>query len=136
MTTTTNSGTPGSTPGSSSLPGTAGQGAPVTLSLLAPLSGVIVPLDEVPDEAFSGRLAGDGASVDPLSDRLVAPCDARVRQVHRAGHAVTLDAAGLEIIIHIGLDTVNLKGEGFRPAVQAGDTVRAGDTLIRFDADQ
>ena len=106
-----------------------------TLTLLAPLSGVIVSLDDVPDEAFSQRLAGDGASIDPTSDRLVAPCDGEVRQVHRAGHAVTLDAAGLEIIIHIGLDTVNLKGEGFAPAVKAGDRVRAGDALIRFDGD-
>jgi len=105
------------------------------LTLLAPLAGVIVPLDRVPDETFAQRLVGDGVSLDPLSARLLAPCDGRIAQVHRAGHALTLDARGLEIMIHIGLDTVNLKGEGFTPLVKAGDTVRAGDPLIDFDAD-
>lgn len=106
-----------------------------SLTLLAPLSGVIVPLDAVPDPVFAQRLAGDGVSIDPLSDRVLAPCDARVLQVHRAGHALTLSAADLEIIIHVGLDTVKLKGEGFTALVKAGDQVRTGDPLITFDAD-
>ena len=105
------------------------------LTLVAPVSGVVVPLDQVPDPVFAKRLAGDGIAIDPLSDEIVAPCEADVRQVHRAGHAVTLDAAGLEIVIHVGLDTVQLKGEGFRPLVKAGDRVRAGEPLLRFDAD-
>ena len=105
------------------------------LTLVAPVSGVVVPLDQVPDPVFAQRLAGDGIAIDPLSDEIVAPCEADVRQVHRAGHAVTLDAAGLEIVIHVGLDTVQLKGEGFRPLVKAGDRVRAGEPLLRFDAD-
>src|SRR5688572_1687086 len=102
---------------------------------MAPLSGVIVPLDQVPDPVFAQRLAGDGVSLDPISQRLLAPCDARIIQVHRAGHALTLSAAGLEIMIHIGLDTVNLKGTGFTTSVKAGDEVRSGDPLITFDAD-
>jgi len=106
-----------------------------TLILLSPLSGVIVPLDRVPDAVFAQRLAGDGVSLDPLSDRVLAPCDARVLQVHRANHAATLSARGLEIVIHVGLDTVNLKGEGFRALVKAGDDVRAGQPLLAFDAD-
>lgn len=105
------------------------------LTLLAPVSGIIVPLDEVPDPVFSQRLAGDGVSIDPLSEQIVAPCDALVLQMHRAGHAVTLKAAGLEIIIHVGLDTVNLRGEGFHPLVKAGDRVSAGEPLLQFDAD-
>jgi phosphoenolpyruvate-protein phosphotransferase len=105
------------------------------LILLAPLSGIIVPLDRVPDAAFAQRLVGDGASIDPLSDRVLAPCDARVVQVHRAHHALTLAAHGLEIIIHVGLDTVQLKGEGFTALVREGDVVRAGDALLSFDAD-
>ena len=118
----------------SSSGGAAAAGPPV-LRLRAPLSGVLVPLDDVPDAAFAQRLAGDGISIDPMSDVLVAPCDAQVVMVHRAGHALTLAAAGLEIIIHIGLDTVDLKGQGFTPVVRAGDKVRTGDPLIRFDAD-
>src|SRR5688572_4446434 len=70
-----------------------------------------------------------------MSSELVAPCDARVVQVHSANHALTLAAAGLEIVIHIGLDTVKLKGRGFTPQVKAGDTVRAAQPLITFDAD-
>ena len=106
-----------------------------TLTLMAPVSGILVPLDDVPDPAFAQRLAGDGVSIDPLSDTVVAPCDARVRHVHRAAHAVTLETHGLEIVIHVGLDTVQLRGEGFTPLVKGGSTVRMGDPLIRFDAD-
>src|SRR5262252_3382955 len=105
------------------------------LTLVSPISGVVVPLDAVPDPAFAQRLAGDGLSIDPLSDLVVAPCDAHVRLVHRAGHAVTIEALGLEIVIHIGLDTVALRGEGFHPLVKNGDSVRAGDPLLRFDLD-
>ena len=108
---------------------------PRTFALLAPVSGVLVPLDEVPDPAFAQRLAGDGVSIDPLGDTIVSPCDAEVRHVHRAGHAVTLVVHGLEIIIHVGLDTVGLKGEGFTPLVKGGESVRVGDPLIRFDTD-
>jgi phosphoenolpyruvate-protein phosphotransferase len=106
-----------------------------TLTLVAPVSGIIVPLDRLPDPVFAQRLAGDGVAIDPLDQRLVAPCDARVLQVHRAGHAVTLSTAGIEIIIHIGLDTVKLNGKGFSSSVKAGDEVRTGDPLITFDAD-
>ncbi|MDQ6827301.1 MAG: phosphoenolpyruvate--protein phosphotransferase [Gemmatimonadota bacterium] len=106
-----------------------------SLTMLAPLSGIVVPLDRVPDPAFAQRMVGDGMAIDPLSDRVLAPCDARVMQVHRANHAVTLSALGLEIIIHVGLDTVMMKGEGFTPLVRVGDEVRAGDPLLAFDAD-
>lgn len=108
---------------------------PKTLTLVAPLSGIVVKLDDVPDAVFAQRMVGDGVSVDPVSQTLLAPCDARVIQVHRAGHALTLSAAGLEIVIHVGLDTVELKGHGFTPVVKAGDEVRTGDTLLTFDAD-
>ncbi|MBA3497615.1 MAG: PTS glucose transporter subunit IIA, partial [Gemmatimonadales bacterium] len=106
-----------------------------SVTLLAPLSGVVVPLDQVPDPAFAHRLAGDGVALEPLDQRVVAPCDARVLHVHRAGHALTLSASGLEILIHVGLDTVTLNGQGFDPRVKAGDEVRTGDLLLTFDAD-
>jgi phosphoenolpyruvate-protein phosphotransferase len=105
------------------------------LIIVAPLSGIIVPLERVPDPAFAERLVGDGVSIDPMSDRVLAPCDARVLQVHRAHHAVTLSARGLEIIIHVGLDTVMLNGEGFTALAKGGDMVRTGDPLLSFDAD-
>jgi multiphosphoryl transfer protein len=104
-------------------------------TIFAPFSGILVPLADVPDPAFAQRLAGDGVAIDPLDQRVVAPCDARVLQVHRAGHALTLSAFGLEILIHIGLDTVKLKGKGFKARVKGGDEIRKGDELMTFDAD-
>jgi phosphocarrier protein FPr len=106
-----------------------------SLTLLAPLSGLVVPLEQVPDPAFAKRLAGDGLALDPLDHCVVAPCDARVLHVHRAGHALTLSASGLEILVHVGLETVALNGRGFKPRVKAGDEVRAGDLLLTFDPD-
>ncbi len=106
-----------------------------TLALLAPVTGIVVPLDDVPDPAFAGRLVGDGISIDPLDGVVVAPCDAEVRQVHPSGHAVTLLADGLELVLHVGVDTVLLRGDGFTPAVRAGVRVAAGTPLLRFDVD-
>ena len=106
------------------------------LQLLAPLSGQVWPLERIPDPVFAQKMVGDGLSIDPTDAVLLAPCDAEVISVHAAGHAVTLLAAdGAEILLHIGIDTVALKGEGFRPRVKAGDQVRAGAALIEFDLD-
>ncbi len=97
---------------------------------------MVVPLDSVPDPVFAQRLVGDGVSIDPTSTILLAPCDGTVTQVHRAGHAVTLQTLhGLEIMMHIGLDTVELNGRGFTPQVRAGQQVLMGQALIAFDAD-
>jgi phosphocarrier protein FPr len=104
--------------------------------LLAPLSGPLVPLDRVPDPVFAQKLVGDGVSIDPVSNTLRAPCDAEVLFVHPAGHAVNLKTDdGLEVLTHVGLDAVTLKGEGFLPHVKAGQHVRAGDPLIDFSPD-
>ncbi|HEY6360490.1 MAG TPA: phosphoenolpyruvate--protein phosphotransferase, partial [Vicinamibacterales bacterium] len=109
---------------------------PMRLELKAPLSGVVVPLDDVPDPVFAGRMVGDGVSIDPVTASLTAPCDGRVVLIHSAAHAVTLASPqGVEILMHVGLDTVQLKGRGFTARVRAGDDVRAGDVLIDFDAD-
>ena len=104
--------------------------------LLAPLSGPVVPIDRVPDPVFAQKLVGDGVSIDPVSSTLRAPCDADVLLVHAAGHAVNLRTPdGLELLLHVGLDSVLLKGEGFLPRVKAGQRVRAGDALIEFAPD-
>jgi phosphocarrier protein FPr len=109
---------------------------PMRLVLKAPLSGVVVPLDEVPDPVFAQRMVGDGLSIDPVTASLVAPCDGRVVQIHSAAHAVTLASThGVEILMHVGIDTVQLKGRGFTARVKTGDVVRTGDVLIDFDAD-
>lgn len=106
------------------------------LVLTAPLKGWIAPLDETPDAVFAERMLGDGLAIDPLDSTLHAPCDAVVTTVHRARHAVTLRAAnGAEILIHVGLETVALNGEGFSVFVKEGQSVKAGDRLLGFDLD-
>ncbi len=109
--------------------------AAVLLELRAPVSGVLVPLDEVPDSVFAGRLAGDGIAIDPTSSVLVAPLAGTVTQLHPAHHALAVTSdQGLEVLLHVGLDTVELKGVGFRPRVALGDRVAAGQPLVAFDA--
>lgn len=106
------------------------------LKLLAPLSGVVWPLERVPDPVFAQKMVGDGISIDPVDATLIAPCDGEVVTLHPAGHALTLRTAeGLEVLMHIGIDTVTLKGEGFRPQVKMGDKVTSGASLIEFDLD-
>ena len=81
-------------------------------------------------------MVGDGVSIDPTDGLLSRRCDGEVVALHAAGHAVTLRTAeGAEVLMHIGIDTVALKGEGFQPRVKAGDHVRAGEPLIAFDLD-
>jgi phosphoenolpyruvate-protein phosphotransferase len=106
------------------------------LKLLAPLSGQVWALERIPDPVFAQKMVGDGLSIDPTDAVLVAPCDGEVISLHAAGHAVTLRTpAGAEVLLHIGIDTVALKGQGFQPRVKNGDTVRAGAPLIEFDLD-
>jgi phosphocarrier protein FPr/phosphocarrier protein len=93
-------------------------------------------LDAVEDPVFAGRMLGDGLAIDPTGPELRAPCDGRVVNIHAAGHAVTLRTeSGAEILIHIGLETVGLKGEGFSRHVLDGQDVRRGDLLIEVDLD-
>jgi len=106
------------------------------IALVAPLSGRLVPIEQVPDPVFAQKMVGDGVSIDPTSQTLCAPCDGEVIQLHPAHHALTIKTAeGLEVLMHIGLDTVTLRGKGFTPHVKVGDRVHAGDPLIGFDAD-
>jgi multiphosphoryl transfer protein len=106
------------------------------ITLVAPLTGPVVPLALVPDPVFSEGLFGDGIGVDPLVGRLVAPCDGTVAHLARTGHAVTLlTAEGAQVLVHIGIDTVELNGKGFAPKVEQGAQVRRGDLLIEFDLD-
>jgi len=106
------------------------------LEILSPLSGQVWPLERVPDPVFAQKLVGDGLSIDPTDAVLVAGCDGEVIAIHAAGHAVTLlTPVGIEVLMHVGIDTVNLKGDGFRPLVKKGDLVRAGTPLIEFDLD-
>ena len=106
------------------------------LTLGAPLSGPVLALRSVPDPVFASGAMGDGIAIDPLNDTLHAPCAGQVIQVARTGHAITLRAAnGAELLLHLGLDTVELQGEGFALLVKEGQQVRAGQPLLRVDLD-
>lgn len=109
---------------------------PRTVKLLAPLSGILVPIEAVPDPVFAKKMVGEGISIDPLSAVLVAPIDGEVVNVQPALHAVTIRTdEGLEILLHIGLDTVRMGGKGFHARVRAGQQVHVGDELIAFELD-
>jgi len=104
------------------------------LVLAAPLGGWLTSLDEVSDPVFAGRILGDGFAIDPIDGVLAAPFDGVVTSIHRARHAVTLRAdGGAEVLMHIGLDTVALKGDGFEVLVEEGARVAAGDPLVAFE---
>ncbi|MFJ3155718.1 phosphoenolpyruvate--protein phosphotransferase [Pseudomonas protegens] len=106
------------------------------LQLLAPLSGVLLPLDQVPDPVFSSRVIGDGVCIDPTSQTLCAPLSGVVSNLQHSGHAVSITGEqGQQVLMHIGLDTVNLAGKGFTCLVEEGQQVSAGQPLIEFDAD-
>ncbi len=106
------------------------------LKILAPLSGQIWPLERIPDPVFAQKMVGDGLSIDPASALLVSPCDGEVIGLHAAGHALTLRTpGGVELLMHVGIDTVTLKGEGFTSRVKSGDIVHTGAPLIEFDID-
>ncbi len=105
------------------------------LTFLAPVSGIVMPITDVPDPTFAEKMLGDGIAVDPTGELLVAPVAGTVTNLHKSHHALTLTTAeGCEVLMHIGLETVLLKGQGFTPRIKEGDRVKTGDPLIAFDA--
>jgi len=108
----------------------------MTGTVASPLSGWLTDLSAVPDPVFAERMLGDGVAIDPTEGMVRAPFDGRIVTLHPARHAVTLESdAGAVVLIHIGLETVALDGEGFTALVAEGDRVRRGDPLIAFDLD-
>jgi phosphoenolpyruvate-protein phosphotransferase len=106
------------------------------ITIASPLAGWCLPLAEVPDPVFAQAMAGDGLAIDPTEGVLLAPCDGEIVPMKDARHAVTVrHASGIEILAHVGIDTVELHGAGFELLVAAGDRVRAGDALLRLDLD-
>ncbi|MCM2973682.1 phosphoenolpyruvate--protein phosphotransferase [Larsenimonas suaedae] len=106
------------------------------LTLTAPVDGIVVPLDQVPDPVFSGETLGPGIALDPLGNTLHAPCSGVIVQCARTRHAVTLrDGHGLEWLLHLGIDTVALDGEGIDLLVREDQAVSEGDPLCTYDID-
>ena len=108
-----------------------------TRTLYSPLNGIAIPLSEVKDETFAGEVLGKGMAVTPSEGVVKAPCDAEVSMVFDTKHAIGLTAEnGLELLIHVGLNTVELEGKYFTVHVNDGDKVQKGQTLITFDIDK
>lgn len=107
-----------------------------SIEIKAPISGEAVPLAQVPDETFAGGHMGNGIAIKPSEGILKAPFDARVAHIVKSSHAVILEhSSGMQLLLHIGIDTVSLKGNGFVSHISSGDEVKAGQTLIEFDLD-
>lgn len=103
-------------------------------NLKSPLSGKVLPLSDVPDKVFSSGAMGKGLAIDPEKGELIAPADGEITTIFPTGHAVGLTTKdGIEILMHIGMDTVELEGQGFETFVKQGDQVKAGDLLVQFD---
>ena len=104
------------------------------MSLLAPLSGQAVPLEQVPDDVFSQKILGDGIAIIPTDGKIYAPVDGEIATVAETLHAYGFTSEdGLEILVHVGLDTVGLKGRGFKSYVKPGDKVKQGDLIAEVD---
>jgi PTS system glucose-specific IIA component len=103
-------------------------------AIYAPMSGAIVPIDQVPDPVFSGRMLGDGLAILPSSGDVLAPFDGEVVSLFPTGHAIGLMSnTGVECLIHVGMDTVELNGTGFSAKVKQGDKVKKGQLLIKAE---
>ncbi|HHF3673044.1 TPA: PTS glucose transporter subunit IIA [Haemophilus influenzae] len=104
------------------------------VEIYAPISGEIVNIEDVPDVVFSEKIVGDGVAVRPIGNKIVAPVDGVIGKIFETNHAFSMESKeGVELFVHFGIDTVELKGEGFTRIAQEGQSVKRGDTVIEFD---
>ena len=101
--------------------------------IACPVKGTVVPVSEVKDEVFASKEMGDGVGIIPQDGNVYAPFDGTIEALFPTGHAIGLAANDVSLLIHIGIDTVELNGEGFSPKVKQGDCVKKGDLLVSFD---
>lgn len=114
--------------------GSKSENVPVMLG--APAKGTFVAMEQVPDEVFSQGIMGVCCGIDPAEGKVYAPADGRISQLTDTLHAVGMEAFGMEILIHVGVDTVEMGGDGFSNAVTAGQDVKKGDLLLTMDIDK
>src|ERR671915_2079228 len=108
------------------------------MEIQAPVSGRAVPLSEVPDEVFAQGMAGEGGAIVPAqSGEAVAPASGTLVKLFEGGHSFGIETDdGVELIVHVGLDTIELRGAGFEKVATEGDRVEAGQPIVRFDLDE
>ena len=106
------------------------------INIMSPLTGEAIDISQVSDQVFSQKMLGDGIAINPTHGTVVSPCSGKVILVFPTNHAIGIQSKeGIEILIHLGLDTVELRGKGFRRLVNEGDKVKPGDKLIEMDMD-
>ncbi|GGB34465.1 PTS glucose transporter subunit IIA [Oceanisphaera marina] len=104
------------------------------IDIFAPLSGELVAIEEVPDVVFAEKIVGDGIAIKPSGNKMVAPCNGTIGKIFETNHAFSIESdSGIELFVHFGIDTVELKGEGFTRVATEGQQVKVGDTIIEFD---
>lgn len=109
---------------------------PVVATLVAPVSGKVVAIEDVPDEAFASKAVGDGLAILPSGSTVVSPLSGTVVKIFATHHAFCLESeCGAEVVVHMGLDTVALEGNGFRCLITEGDSVVAGQPILEMDLD-
>ena len=105
-----------------------------TIDIMAPVTGEIIAIEDVPDVVFAEKIVGDGIAIRPTGNKMVAPCDGEIGKIFETNHAFSLESdSGIELFVHFGIDTVELKGEGFTRIAQEGQKVKMGDTVLEFD---
>lgn len=103
------------------------------MMLAADAKGAFVPMENIPDEVFAQGILGTCCGIDPSEGKVFAPAGGEITQAPDSGHALGIMADGVEILIHVGVDTVEMKGDGFSPKVKVGDKVKKGDLLLEMD---
>ena len=105
-------------------------------TVLQPVKGNVIAREAIPDDTFASGVLGDGVGIEPTDELVVAPFDGTISSVAESQHAIGIEANGMEMLIHVGVDTVNMQGDGFTCLVKEGDAVTVGQPLIRFDRDK
>lgn len=104
------------------------------IEIISPLDGEIIKIEDVPDVVFAEKIVGDGIAIKPSGNKIVAPIAGTIGKIFETNHAFSIESdSGIELFVHFGIDTVELKGEGFTRIASEGQRVKAGDTIIEFD---
>ena len=106
------------------------------MTVMAPIDGTVIPLEQIPDETFATAILGPGCGIEPTGDTVYAPFDGTITQVASTLHAIGITSDdGIELLIHLGMDTIALRGSSFTPLVREGQAVKAGTPLLNVDLD-
>ncbi len=104
-----------------------------SIKIYAPMTGDAVDISSTADPVFAGKMVGDGVTIRPIDGTVLSPVDGEITQLFDTGHALGFKVGDVEVLLHIGIDTVELKGEGFTKLAKVGDNVKVGDPLIKVD---